>query len=236
MNKRIIAVICVMLALTFVFVGCTRKKYYTDPSGKKHVAYTDENGETVTDSAGRAIIIPTDSRGDLITDKFGDYKTEVVPDDSIVIDANGKNVETGSYTLKVPEGWVLNRDALDYVQLKYGTVDSKITVDIHTSRNSYEDAVNELESIHNNFVDNVEEVKKNEKKEITLRNGEISPVTLFSFIGTNTLEDGSKGTACYNFYVFNVKGYTFSVICGALDEKDMNNTDFNVVLDAINFK
>ena len=72
MKRNIIAVICLMLAVSFIFVSCGKKTYITDKYGETHIAYTDKNGETVTNSNGEAIAVQTDDDGKVVTDARGE--------------------------------------------------------------------------------------------------------------------------------------------------------------------
>ncbi len=235
MKRNIIAVICVILTVTFIFVGCSKTTYYIDGAGNKHIAYTDENGETVTDGYGNVIIVSTDSAGNTLTDKFGDLVTLPADNTEIHVDRNGKRVESSVYTLLVPDGWVLYSGIEDYAQLRYGDEESDVSVDIQFSRDSYDDMAKLMKSYHKQFVEAVDEVVINTEEETELRDGEIKPVTKLTFLGSRTV-DGNKNTVGYIIYVFNKGMYTFNITCGVHSEDDLKNIDFDTVLDAITFK
>ena len=239
MNRRIIAVICVMLAITFIFVGCARKKYYVDKAGKKHVALTDESGETVTDKAGNVIVVQTNSSGELVTDKYGDYVTEAADVTKINVSSNGKSVETAAYTINVPSGWVLYKDIDDYAQLHYGSEDSQNKIDLKYYSQSYDEMLKEVESLQKEFVDGITENKGkvliDTKEETTLKNGEITPVTKFVFLAS-TANGDENVTAGYVFYVFEAGNYTYAIPCTVYSESDIESIDFEAVINAVNFK
>ncbi len=239
MNKRIIAVICVMLVLTFVFVGCTKTTYYTDKAGNKHIAYTDENGETVTDKSGAVLIVPTDNSGEQLTDKFGQPVTQVAETTKINTSSDGKSVETVAYTMDIPSGWTLYSDIDDYAQLRYGDEKSRNMIDIKYYTQSYDEVLAEVEKTQKDFSDGIAEQKGkvliDTKEKTTLKNGEITPVTKFVFLAS-TSKDGKDVTAGYVFYVFEAGNFTYAIPCTVFSEDEIKSIDFEAVINAINFK
>ena len=239
MNKKIIAVICVMLVASFLFASCTNKKYFVDDKGKTHVALTDKNGETVTNDNGNVIVIPTEDNGKLITDENGEFVTqEIATQVHIETDNDGKKVETPAYSVETPEGWVLNQELDYYAQFKTDKENNTVTMDIQYSPYSYEDALKEVEKVFKYFNDNVPKVLESGKEEITIKNGdgEIKPVTKFYFLGETKDDDGKKVVAGLYYYVFTAGKYTYTIPCGTKTEDEYRNTDFESVISAIHFK
>lgn len=239
MNKRIVAVICVMLVASVLFASCTNQKYYVDEKGTTHVAYTDKNGETVTNENGNVIVIPTEEDGALVTEENGEFVTqEIVTQELIKTDEGGKKIETSAYSVKTPDGWVLNQDLESYAQFKPDKENSTVSIDIQYSPYTYEQALKEVENLIKYFNDNVTKVLESGKEEITLKNGdsEISPVTKFYFLGETKDSNGNKVVAGLYYYVFTAGNYTYTIPCGAKTEEEYRNTDFESVISAINFK
>ena len=234
MNKKIAAIICLMLAFSFIFASCTKKKIYTDAAGRTYVAYTDENGETMTNSAGQVLVVPTDSSGNLVTNAFGEYESATVSITGINVDSSGKKIESAAYKLTVPNGWILFRDIDDYAQLRYGDEDGN-KVDIQFFESTYEAMVKKVDDIQKSFVENVETVTIDTKEETKLKDGEISPVMKYTFLGTNTV-NGEKVTAGYIYYVFKGGNYIYAIDCIVSSEDEIKNVDFESVIEAIQFK
>jgi hypothetical protein len=237
MKRNIIAVICLILAATFIFAACTKKNpIYTDIEGKTHIAYTDENGETVTNEYGDIVVVPTDESGNLITEENGELLTQTV--EHRKIDVNGKKVETVAYSMTVPEGWVLNSELDSYAQFKPDKDGSTVTMDINYSPYSYDEALKSAENLIKYFNENVPTVIENGKEEITIKNGdgEISPVTKFYFLGETKADDGSTVRAGLYYYVFTAGKFTYTIPCGAKTEEEYRNTDFEAVLSSITYK
>lgn len=104
MEKKIIAVACVLIVLSVTLAACGSKYLViTDEHGYTHLAVTDEEGNTVLDENGDIQIYVTDESGDPVTLENGEYDVAAVTFPDAV--ANGDRLETPDYTLTMPDGW-----------------------------------------------------------------------------------------------------------------------------------
>ncbi|MBE6835575.1 MAG: hypothetical protein E7515_04910 [Ruminococcaceae bacterium] len=234
MNRKIIAVICLMLAASFIFASCA-KNTKKDKDGNEYIVYTDENGETVTDKEGSVVVVPTNYQGQPVTRANGELATQTIPVPAINVSQNGKKVDCKAYTLNIPDGWVLYTGIDDYAQLRKGDEDSDIKIDIRYYSEGYDEILKQAKEVKKSFVDNIEDVIVDEEEEITLKNGEISPVTKLSFLG-KAEANGKEVTAGFVYYVFQAGGHTYAIPCAAQSEDGFKNTDFQSVIEAIEFK
>lgn len=234
MKRNLIAVICLMLAASLLFVSCSKKKYYVDRNGITNVAYTDENGETVTDKNGSVIVIQTDANGDNVTDKFGDLVTFTVKTAVIDVNSSGNKISCDAYSLEVPSGWVVSPDNRELAQLRYGSEDSDISMELRYYVGiNYEDMVEQGKELIKAFSDNAEKTVINEQEEIKLKDGKIT-ATKFTYLGAAT-KDGKEQTAGLIVYVFSAGRFTYAVPCGVFSEDDIKNVDFESVINAVEF-
>jgi hypothetical protein len=123
-----------------------------------------------------------------------------------------------------------------YVQLKSTEKGSLATMDLLYSPYDYDKAVDEIEKkVIKEFEDGVDKVIESGKEEIKLQGGKISPVTVFTFIGSSD-KNGKTTVAGLKIYVFTAGGYTYTITCGGRSEDEVRNTDFESVINAMVFK
>ena len=238
MKRSILAVISLILIATLVFAGCTKKKYVTDDHGVTHVAITDENGETMTNEDGEIVIAATDEKGRIIKQDNGEIETGYIDGPLVTFDTENNTAKSPAYTLTVPEGWKVS-NSLDYIQVVPSSA-STAKLDINYSEDDYETSVAKNNSFYKEIKDTAEkndEVKIVEmtQDEVTLKNGEISPVTKTTVIVERTTE-GEEGSVYFTSYVFASGKWTISINFSAENKEDFENTDYMPVIDAIQFK
>lgn len=125
MEKRIIAVICVLMLLISLFAACGKAPTIKLKEGVEYPLVTDEEGNTVVDENGDILVYVTDAHGKYVKDENGNRQTNAVTfPDAIVTD---NKVETADYVLLVPEGWTAD-DAGKLV--KDNTENAIISIDI----------------------------------------------------------------------------------------------------------
>ena len=104
MEKKIIAVACVLVILAVTLAACGSKYLViTDEHGYTHLAVTDAEGNTVLDENGDIQVYVTDESGDPVTLENGAYDVAAVTFPDAV--ADGDTLETPDYTLTMPDGW-----------------------------------------------------------------------------------------------------------------------------------
>ena len=235
MKRNIIAVICLMLAFSFIFVSCSKNVYYVDNKGVSHIAYTNDNGETVTDKSGNVLVVPTDDEGNVITDEFGHYEPQTVSDQGVNVDENGKGAEAAAYKLTAPKGWEIRNDISSYVQIRPLDENNKTKVDIQYNDQGYDATVEAMVELKKNFVEAAKEVYIDSKEEVTLKDGEITPATKITFLGLAE-KNGEEIVSGYICYIFSHGKYTYNVFCIINSEDDAKHNDFEKIIDAIEFK
>ena len=104
MEKKIIAMACVLVVLAVTLAACGSKYLViTDEHGYTHLAVTDAEGNTVLDENGDIQVYVTDESGDPVTLENGAYDVAAVTFPDAV--ADGDTLETPDYTLTMPDGW-----------------------------------------------------------------------------------------------------------------------------------
>lgn len=103
MEKRIIAVVCILLLLVTALVACD-KKTTMKIDGVEYAVVTDDEGNTVVNDSGDIVVYVTDEAGEYVTDNSGEKQTNLVDfPDKVVSDMT---VETGNYRFTMPlKGW-----------------------------------------------------------------------------------------------------------------------------------
>ena len=105
MQKKIIAVAALMLALVLLFVACGKGPTLVTKEGYEYPLVTDEEGNTVVNDNGELVIYVTDENGKYVKDANGEPQTNSVTfPDSI---ATGSTLETPEYKITFPEDWYI---------------------------------------------------------------------------------------------------------------------------------
>lgn len=105
MNKKIIAVFCVVILMVSVFSACGNKGYLLmkDENGFEHAYVTDENGSTVLNENGDIRVYETDANGKIVKDEEGKPKENVVKKPEY--EAKEDKYETADFVLKITDSW-----------------------------------------------------------------------------------------------------------------------------------
>lgn len=110
MEKRIIAVVCILLLLVSILAACG-KKTTMEIDGVEYAIVTDDEGNTVVNDAGDIVVYVTDANGEYMTDANGEKQTNVVDFPDKVI--GDMTVETSDYKFTMPlKGWSMSSRGL----------------------------------------------------------------------------------------------------------------------------
>lgn len=164
MQKKIIAIACVMILAITVFVSCGKKvPMITLEEGVSYPLATDAEGNTVVNENGYIGVYVTEDNGDYATDSNGENKINWVTfPDSVV---EGQKYENVYYSVTLPEGWDVDKD-------RHLAVSSDETMYVELNMMSDEDT---LEDYYNNALENsytLDEELKNNGYETRLETGE----------------------------------------------------------------
>jgi len=235
MNKKIIAVICVMLVVTFIFVGCAKKnKIFTDVEGKTHIAYTDENGETVTNEDGDVYVVPTENDGKYVTEEDGSIVTQIADQKDVLTNKSGDQINTIGYTLNLPEGWKIVNDSSS-LELKKEGLDNSAIVQVNFDKGTSEDIERRVEEFRNALKGSSIVEQNFTEKDITLKDGQIKnakEINIFAEKG----EGDSKLSMYIHSYIFVKGNFVYGISCIADSEKDMNSLNINEIINNLTFK
>ena len=130
MNKKIIAVFCVVILMISVFSACGNKdkgyKLDVDNDGFTHAYATDAEGNTVLDEEGSIVVYQTEKNGEIATDENGNKKENRVEMPKAIV--KGNEYITKEFKFKAPEGWAVqkpnglyiavSKDGLSQIQLE----------------------------------------------------------------------------------------------------------------------
>ncbi len=112
MQKKIIAVCCLILAVTLVFASCGNKYQMIEANGVLHPVVTDAEGNTEVNGEGKLAVYVTDAHGDVVTNADGSIQKNYVELPDVIIHDKNNMVETDFYKLSMPEGWELNKNGI----------------------------------------------------------------------------------------------------------------------------
>lgn len=104
MNKKIIAVFCVVILMASLFTACGKKLYTQEINGKEQPVVTNENGELVTGVEGDVAIYVTDSKGEKVTDSEGNPNINYIKPSGAIINPNNTMI-CENFKLNIPDGW-----------------------------------------------------------------------------------------------------------------------------------
>ncbi|MCH5192014.1 MAG: hypothetical protein J1F23_07600 [Oscillospiraceae bacterium] len=106
MEKKIIAIVGVVILLVSVFAACAKKPTIIGNNGMEYAVVTDKEGNTVANDNGDIAVYVTDEHGKYVKDSNGEKQTNYIEfPDSII---NGNSVESADYVFSMPEGWTPN--------------------------------------------------------------------------------------------------------------------------------
>ncbi|MCR4593864.1 MAG: hypothetical protein K5761_02275 [Clostridiales bacterium] len=104
MEKKIIAVVSILVIMLSVFSACAKKIYTRSINGEEYAVVTDENGELITNSFGRIAMYVTNEDGKLVTDPDKEPVVNYFEVATDVIAGDGNIVKNG-FRINIPDGW-----------------------------------------------------------------------------------------------------------------------------------
>lgn len=107
MNKKIIAVFCVVILIAAVFTACGKKPEQINIGSKKIPAVTNTNGEVITNAQGEIAIYVTEENGEYAKDKNGEPMTQYEKNNfSLIVNPNN-TVTNEIFTVPIMDGWMV---------------------------------------------------------------------------------------------------------------------------------
>lgn len=134
MEKRIIAVICVVMLLTVLLASCGQKYQMINIKGKDYPVVTDAEGSTEINQDGQIAVYVTDENGKMVTNADGSGQKNYYDLPDVLI--NGLNVETLDYKFSMPDSWELDSTG----KFTKKNTDGKCTVQISLAKEIAEDS------------------------------------------------------------------------------------------------
>ncbi|MGN0519596.1 MAG: hypothetical protein ACI4LB_02540 [Candidatus Fimenecus sp.] len=170
MEKKIIAVICVLMLLISMFAACGKKQTITADNGMEYVLVIDDEGNTVANDSGDVAVYVTDADGNYVQDDNGEKQTNYVTPPEKTVEKN--KVETPDYSLTFKNNdWTVsasgiffknNTDESVYFKvIDLGTAAEGQTLDMVASGvvEENEKVMDEVKKIYPDAVINVFDVK-----------------------------------------------------------------------------
>lgn len=109
MNKKIIAVLCVVVLMASIFVACVKKP--KEPTitinNQEYILATDAEGNTIINENGDIAVHPNNN-GEIITNENGEPQTNYVEVPEKIIFNN--KIETKTFSFNIPEGYTAQED------------------------------------------------------------------------------------------------------------------------------
>lgn len=141
MNKKIIAVFCVVILMVSVFSACGNKGYLLmkDENGVEHAYVTDENGSTVLNEQGEIRVYQTEKNGEIAKDENGKPKENSIQKPSFV--AADDKYETDDFVLSITDEWKnATNISVKYIKGK----NTECYIQISQAMDDFENTENEL--------------------------------------------------------------------------------------------
>lgn len=105
MNKKIIALFCVVVLIASIFAACGKTKLYTQEiNGVERPVVTNENGEVVTNKDGEVAVYATNDSGEQYTAEDGSPNINYIKPPMAIVNPNN-TITTDIFTIKIPDGW-----------------------------------------------------------------------------------------------------------------------------------
>lgn len=208
MNKKIIAVFCVVILMASVFSACGNKGYLLmkDQNGIEHAYVTDENGSTVLNEQGDIRVYETDANGKIAKDENGKPKENVIKaPEKLISDSEYKTKE---FKFTAPDGWKI--DGNSYIAVsKDGQSQIQLNV-LKESALNYNAAVSEENDMAKKIVEEV----KNNNGTAELREGKTKIASnqidaYYMLFDAQMESEGKKQElhTCAIYFIFNDKIY-----------------------------
>lgn len=210
MNKKIIAVFCVVILMASVFTACGNKdkgyKLDVDNDGFTHAYATDAEGNTVLDEEGSIVVYQTEKNGEIATDENGNKKENRVEMPKAIV--KGNEYITKEFKFKAPEGWAVQKPNGLYIAV---SKDGLSQIQLEISDKSGEDFDGYIAEGLAETKQAVEKLQKNGVK-IELKDGKTEITTnklngYYVLLNAQITADGGKSAihTCSVHFVFNGK-------------------------------
>lgn len=222
MNKKIIAVFCVVILMASVFSACGNKGYLLmkDENGNEHAYVTDENGSTVLNEQGDIRVYQTDEHGKIVKDENGKPKENSVKKPKVSVNSDG-SVTSSIFTLSPINGWVGDKTGK---LVKKGTEDKcYISAEYYTEETDERTFSVVTDEIISNNKGVVDAINTGDYKDQGLEKGEVE-TNRFNYKGYSAVymsytlysNDVKLIHHAENIYIVTDKGeiYCISYVCG----------------------
>ncbi len=202
MQKKIIAVCCLILAVTLVFASCGNKYQMIEANGVLHPVVTDAEGNTEVNGEGKLAVYVTDAHGDVVTNADGSIQKHYVEMPDIIINDKSNTVETSVYKLSMPEGWKPSENGIFYKKDTNEKCYVQVVLVKQLNANLLETFEGYMDMVKFQNHDAAEEVKKTYPDVVmnedtgTLSNG--TPTVNLSYLIKD--ETGAVGHYAYDIY------------------------------------
>lgn len=110
MEKKIIAIVSVVILLASVLTACGKVKTITLKEGQEYPLATDKEGNTIVNDDGNLVVYVTDENGKYVKDENGERQTNAVTFPEIIV--NGSTLETSDYIMTFPKGWEIDDEGV----------------------------------------------------------------------------------------------------------------------------
>ena len=235
MKKGIIAAICIMLVSVMIFAGCTKHRYYVDELGNKHIAVTDEAGETVTNEDGQIVIAAVDEKGKVIINDAGETETRSMDLPGVILLENGKKISVPYFMITVPDGWHVG-DTSTFAQIL--NEDESIRIDFETGTDTT------IDMIVDGYLALSESLKQldNSSYEMTMNKikldiqGNNLDTTYVTITGDAKDSNGNDHPAYLGAYMFNYKGVVYRISYASQEKEAFESADIIPIIQLIEFK
>lgn len=202
MKKYFSIIVCALIVLG-CFSACGTKteggEVVTDFAQQNIAVVTEEDGGAKRDGNGNLIVLVTDDSGKNIKNENGEYATEAVTLNHVVV--IGETAETKYYSITMPEGWTYNTTSFNTLKFDNDKGD-KIVIN-SKENSSASKLLEELKLL--DAVDSAYPDCKKVNSSVTL-NGESCPFVARyvekdasgepSYLGFIFFEHGSVGFSC----------------------------------------
>lgn len=107
MEKKIIAVVSVVILLASVLAACGKKPTVTLKEGQEYELVTDKEGNTIVNDNGELLVYAVDGNGKYVKDENGKRQQNAVTFPDVVVKKNV--LETPDFVMTFPEEWKISK-------------------------------------------------------------------------------------------------------------------------------
>lgn len=235
MNKKIIAIVGVVILLISIFAACAKKPTIKNNKGDEYLVATDDEGNTVLNDKGGIAVYVTDANGKYVEDENGEKQTNYIDFPNII---DGNTFENAYCKITMPKGWTLDKGGTFYKDDSENAVHLKI-LDEGKNENG-----NTISSLIEKEKSNSEPLLEELKKEYPVASMDVTDVRITSKNAPGKaveflIKDDSDNTIYHAYAIYflcNGEILRIEYVCGNNDYNDTAEELLTIINEGLTIK